>query len=233
MSTKSVVSACGLAIAALSAPAMAESSGGTSGIFDTRYCEIITVQQRLLQLTLSVYNTNGLNDCPQDAWNAIDAEALAAELSLKQVNKNGPRHWTIDGIVGRGITTEGERATFGGIEMEKRATLEMKVFEGMVGEDFYTPTEVQRDTTFIFKAGNPVFELTSPEGDVYMMQSYAQIADATLTLAQLPGLGARLELPQGWTYSTRTLGDEYRLEATGIAHVLQDDLQNSYQRRPK
>ena len=55
--------------------------------------------------------------------------------------------------------------------------------------------------------------------------------DPSQTLADLAGLGSRLSLPKGWTFSTRTLDADYLLEANGVAVVVRDELQNTYQRR--
>ena len=90
-----------------------------------------------------------------------------------------------------------------------------------------------RTTVFHYRAGRPVYELTAPNGDVYMMQSYAQIADPKLTMDDLAGLGARLKLPKGWTYRTRMLAADTALKAEGVAYVINDNLYNSYQRRPR
>lgn len=204
--------------------------GGTRGIFDDRYCEILTVERQMLMLKVTVYNTIGLNDCPGAEWDALDANALAQELEVTAVIKNGPRHWTIDGIEGRGSTIANAPTQFGGIGMTQRATLERKLLGGMT-EEPYTTEEVERDTVFIFAAGKPVFELIDPDGEVYMMQSYAQMVDPSLSLADLPDLSSRLDLPEGWTYSTRVLDADYRLEANGVAVVIRDELQNAYQRR--
>lgn len=87
-------------LAASTAAAEDATPGGASGIFDDRYCEILTVERRALKLHVTVYNTIGLSDCPQAAWDAIDADALAHSLGVNAVIKNGPRHWTIDGIAG-------------------------------------------------------------------------------------------------------------------------------------
>jgi hypothetical protein len=120
---------------------------------------------------------------------------------------------------------------FGGIEMGLRAKIETPAGQPTVGEQFYIPNEVQRDTIWIYKAGRPIFLLTSPEGDVYIMQSYAQIADPTLTYEQLPDLASRLSLPPGWSYATQTLTEDLNLASNGLAYVVNDNLYNSYQRQ--
>jgi hypothetical protein len=74
-----------------------------------------------------------------------------------------------------------------------------------------------------------VFELVAPGGDTYVMQSYAQIKDPSLTIAQLPALGRRLKPPEGWRYRTRRLRRDLVLTANGSATVIQDELQNTYQ----
>ena len=198
---------------------------------NVRYCEVIPVTRKGRTFTSWVYNTLGLNDCPAAEWDALTEDEVNKEYGSIAAKLNGPRYWVIDKIVGSGSTTTGETFTFGGIEMALRAKLETKLREGTVGEEFYVPNEVQRDTVYTYTAGKPVYELTSPEGDVYLMQSYAQIKDKNLTIDDLASLGSRLALPEGWTYTTRTLSEDYELVTTGLAYVINDDFYNSYQRR--
>lgn len=197
---------------------------------DWRYCEVIPVFADGATLAVEVYNTQGFNDCPADAWARLDAEAMAKQYGAKVVKLNGPRHWVIDRLVGSGATASGKVADFGGIQMRLAGTLQTKVWEGAVGEKLYTPNEVHRDTVYTYRAGRLVYELTAPDGEVYAMQSYAQIADPNLKLADLEGLGARLQLPAGWSYRARKLEADLELKADGLAYVINDDLYNSYQR---
>ena len=198
---------------------------------NVRYCEVIPVTRERRTLTSWVYNTLGLNDCPAAEWDALTEEEVNEEFGSIAAKLNGPRYWVIDKLVGSGSTASGERFTFGGIEMELRAKLETKLREGTVGEQFYVPNEVQRQTVYTYLAGKPVYELTSPEGEVYIMQSYAQIKDKNLAIDDLASLGGSLSLPEGWTYSTRTLDEDYELVTSGLAYVINDDFYNSYQRR--
>jgi len=201
---------------------------------NVRYCEIIPVTREGRTLTSWVYNTLGLNDCPAAEWDALTEDEVNAAYGSIAAKLNGPRYWVIDQMIASGSSTKGETFAFGGIEMALRATVDSGLREGKegtVGEEFYIPNEVQRDTVYKYKAGQPVYELTSPEGDVYIMQSYAQVKDKNLTIDDLASLGSKLSLPEGWTYTTRTLPEDYDLVTTGLAYVINDDFYNSYQRR--
>jgi hypothetical protein len=93
----------------------------------------------------------------------------------------------------------------------------------------YSVNKVARHTVFHFDAGRPVFELVAPNGQRWVMQTWSQIVDAKLGLADLPGLGRRLNLPEGWRYETRILTERLSVDtSTQDAHVMQDDLTNSY-----
>jgi hypothetical protein len=197
---------------------------------DYRYCEIIPVFLDGLSYRVEVYNTLGSNACPADLWAGIDAGAIQRQTGAVAVKINGPRYWVMNSITGSGATAAGKVVDFGGIEMTQRAVLQAKIWQGTVGDKFYTPNEVQRTTVFLYRQGSQVYELTSPDGAVYRMQSYAQIADPSLTIADLETLGARLDLPQGWTYQARVLTEDSALKVEALAYIINDNLYNSYQK---
>jgi hypothetical protein len=64
---------------------------------------------------------------------------LAKQLKVGFVKLNGPRYWTLDEIEAKGASISGEMATFGGIGMVHRATLQTTI-----GDKFYTPNTVKR-----------------------------------------------------------------------------------------
>ena len=115
--------------------------------------------------------------------------------------------------------------------MNLRATVQVSLLKQLMGSKQYTPNEVTRTTNFIYRAGSAVYELTSPAGEVYVMQSYSQIANPALSMKDLPVLNEQLKLPAGWTYRSRVLDQDLYLVVNGVAYVLQDNLFNSYQRR--
>lgn len=199
-------------------------------LHDVRYCEIIPTYRRGINLRTEVYNTLGLNDCPAEAWVALDSESLKAELGAVHLSLNGPRYWVLNELhaVG-GVTLAGGTTTFGGVEMSLRGVLETRIGGDLVGDKLYTPNTVQRDTRFIYHAGTRVYELVAPDGAVYIMQSYAQLTDPALTLADLTDLGSRLTLPEGWVYRSRVLDEVLIVASGGQATVINDDFYNSYQ----
>ena len=236
-SDEATTSAAAAAQADPSAAASAAADEGTTGLRNARYCEIIPTVRDKATMVSYVYNTLGFNDCPTETWATLTEDIVNEEYGAEATKMNGPRWWALDAIVGSGESATGETFTFGGeggLEMGLRATLETKIGAPTVGDQAYAPNEVARDTVFTFVAGEPVFELTDPEGNVYMMQSFTTIVDPELTYEALPTLGERLQLPEGWSYSTRVLDADYNLSTAdtgGNAFVVNDDLMNSYQRR--
>ena len=227
---------------AVSAPSNASASGGASstsagtappqtGLRDARYCEIIPTWTQGNTVTTKVYNTLSYNDCPAVRWNAITERQVNGELGSESAKWNGPRHWVMDTIQASGSSATNETITVNSVTFGIRAVITTDAGEPTVGDQFYVPNQVNRTTTFTYDDGEPVFELTDPDGNVYMMQSYAQIVDRNLSYDQLPDLGSQLELPAGWTYASRTLTEDYDLMADGLAYVVNDNLANSYQRR--
>jgi hypothetical protein len=197
---------------------------------NVRYCEVLVSYRRGATLQTEIWNTLGLNDCPAEAWTQLDAAALQEELGAVNVFLNGPRYWVLDeiGALG-GVTSADNRATFGTIEMAQRAVLETRLRDDLVGEQFYTPNTVQRDTRYVFYAGELIYTLTDPSGVVYVMQSYAQIVDPELIIADLEMLGERLTLPEGWRYAAVRLDFDLILLSGGEATVIQDNFYNTYQ----
>ncbi|MCB0949090.1 MAG: hypothetical protein KDB44_07390 [Mycobacterium sp.] len=172
----------------------------------------------------TVYNTFGLNDCPADLWSQLDAEAVAKHHGAAAALLNGPRYWLMDSIE-KAPTGPPEIATFGGIDMIRQATVKLTSMNPAP----YRPNSVTRNTVFVFDSGKPVFELIDPDGRHWVMQTWSQVVDPTLSYEDLANLATRLRMPDAWTYRARVLDEELRIDTTTeAAQVLQDDLTNSY-----
>jgi hypothetical protein len=215
-------------LAALASSATAE--GEVTGVRDRRYCEILIVRRTGLKLEADVYNTLGLNDCPQAQWAAIGPAKIKNERHALTIVMNGPRHFVMDRIV---IERHAQPpADFQGLMMNFLAVLHVP-WRDLADRRPYTEHTVSRSTRFSFDPGARVYELVSPSGDVYVMQSYSEIVDPNLRMADLQNLGGRLKLPAGWTFSTRILSAPLTMIATGEAHIVQDEFENTYQSLPR
>ena len=177
------------------------------------------------------YNTLSLPDRLSDEqFRALDADALKAEFGGDGIWLNGPRRAQMDEASAE-VLDDGRVTSVGGIPMQIVAKVripDVRMFAGR--RPAYTETEVERSTTWVFHAGEPVHELIAPSGGVYAMQSASLIRDPNLT-EQLPNLGERLQMPDGWTYRVRTPDQDLVVQARdGVAHVVLDEFENNYQR---
>ncbi len=191
-----------------------------------RYCEVLLLNPGPGGLVADVYNTYGLNDCPQSEWEQLDASELAVENDVTLANLNGPRYWLMD-TVEQLDTGEQPHKTFGALEMIQRATV--AIADPVTAQQPYTVNSVDRAASFTFGAGSTVYEITDADGAAYVMQSWSQERDPNLDEAALAGLGSRLALPAGWTYGARRLDAALRVDTTAaVAQVIQDEFRNSY-----
>jgi hypothetical protein len=204
--------------------------GQPQALRDQRYCEVLVgAHGSYFPHELIVYNTIGLNDCPQSVWSRITTAKVKAEARAHFVRLNGPRHWTIDAFVGSELLNPAVR-TFEGLAMREAGVLRLG-FRDFLSQRPYAEHAVARKTTELFKAGLPVFQLLDSDGEVFFMQSYSLQVDPWQTMDALKTLGQRLRLPRGWSFRVVTLRSDYLLEsAGGQATVIQDDLLNTYQK---
>lgn len=190
------------------------------------YNEILIVYRYFGEIKAGVYNDIGEPLIDEDAFRAIDTDAIKKEFGAVAVLKNGPRFWVMDEITGY---YGGTARVLAGYQMNQPGVLNLHVSD-LTNRAPYTVHQVNRKTTYTYDQGKKVYELISNQGDVYTMQSASREIDATLTIAELDHLGDRLSLPDGWSYRVRVLSENATYQIDGTASVIQDELQNSYQK---
>ena len=198
-----------------------------TGMYNQRYCEYLFAKGKLPNLTATVYNTYGLNDCPPDQWAKSDPEALVKQEGALFMRLNGPRYWLIESA---SLSNPGKVKSFNGLRMRELTTVKVPIVNGMPSQESYSEVTVNRKNVFRWGKGRVIYELFAPNGRVYVMQAYSQIVDKALKRSQLAGLGSRLQPPAGWRYRARRLKRDLVLKTEGAATVIQDELQNTYQR---
>lgn len=199
-----------------------------SDLRNFRYAEVLPTFECSDGLVTEVYVTTGFNDSPEDQWYALNADDLTNELGAVKVVLNGPRHWLMSEIIrgeNNGSSGFDKIATFGTLQMQLAAQI-----SGPGDDGLYSENEVQRSTTYIFKAGTEVYKLVNPQGEEYVMQSYSRKIIPDLMIEDLASLGATLDLPSGWAFQTEILSVDLEVVADGLAFVIQDELENSYQK---
>jgi hypothetical protein len=208
------------------APVAAE--GFRDNLRGARYGEIVLVKTGFFTLTGKVYNTLGLNDCPEKEWKALSPTSIKLSHHAVAVLLNGPRCFLMDQA---SILKPGKVQNFGALQARHLANVKITPAILLKGKAKpYTENPVTRTSVFRYMKGRNLYELVSPQGAVYAMQSFSMQVDPKQTLSTLPKLGSRLHLPQGWKFRVVKPDSDLTLEAKGKAIVLQDELENSYQR---
>lgn len=211
-------------------------------MFEHRYCELLLIT---IGQAIDLWGTQGVNTCPAEQWESVNFAAVANAYGADAWSENGPRFFTVDAGDPDLIAPNPNYLTaqFGPLEMRflarvippnagtARASPPRASAMSMPPGSAYQVATVLRNNTWLFYAGRRVYELTGPDGNRYIMQSYSQIVDENLQLEDLESLGARLALPSGWSFSTRVLVESLAVapESGSGARVVQDDLANSYQ----
>jgi len=191
-----------------------------------RYGEVLAVYLRENGLEAEVFGTQLINDCPQELWDTLNAETVAAEMGAIMAKLNGPRYWTLDGFGTKLQPMEPIMRDFNGIMMRRIAVVELGP-EPKLGP--YNAMKVNRQVIFFFDAGQTVHELVDPEGLAYVMQALCVGVDPTMSVESLDTLGERLAMPEGWSYRSRVLTEDLIIDTTTtVATVLQDEFENSY-----
>lgn len=194
-----------------------------------RYCEVLIASLNSGQIQADVYATIGCNTCPQEDWEALDFDSIASEYNALMAIENGPRYWVLDSIDGS-ENPSGPMCgtTFGNLDMTLQASVVVPAGGG--GNSAYTPTTVDRTTTFFYNEGREVYQLKSATDSCYIMQSYTELIDNTLEISALSGLGQQLNLPSGWEFTSQKIDSDLQVSTiNGQATVVTDELRNTYQ----
>jgi hypothetical protein len=237
--TKEALVSAGVALlcaAALVRSAAAETLAPTKGIegkdlhvSDGRnmpFCEIEVVAG--FPPLVNFENTTGASDCPPDKFDAIDTKELTKAIGAEWIILNPRRHWTMDQMW---VFNIGDTYDFAGVKatwMGSARPLDMvKAFSGE-----YQPFETNRASKYLYEKGKPVYLLTPPDKrGVFVMQSWTNHLDKSVTADKLPDLGTILTLPKGWTFSVKTLDQDLTIAPPApdyTAHSLVDNLKNVY-----
>ena len=186
------------------------------------------------------FNSLGVvDDVPDEEFDArfraLDPVALQKEYGGDGVRFNGPRRFLGDRFTGVAFG-HGKQSMLGPIPMYLYGVFTAPSFDGfMSGKQVpYVETPSRRSTTWFWNAGSEVYELVSPEGAVFVMQSASLMIDPNNTVDKLPTLGERQSRPEGWQFRVRTLEEDLtmvaRVDSDPPNTIVLDEFENNYQR---
>lgn len=203
---------------------------GLKDLRGKRYCEIWVVSGSVKNLLVTVYNTIGCNDCPEDIWKKFDKDKLRDSLKVKTVLLNGPRVFVLDKL---GFDYEVQKPLgFQRLQVTEVATMPVTLKMVMHGKPkpFHEHALI-RKTNNIYEKGKKVYKLISPK-HVYIMQSYFAEPIEGKPLVLPDNLTGKITLPEGWKFETEVLKEELVAgpDASGKSFILQDYNRNTYLR---
>ena len=170
---RGILSAVGALVLLLAPAAQARKPLVRDEMRNTRYCEIFTVDLAPVAVA-TVWNSLGLNSCPQAWWDGLDTRALAAEHGDDLALLNGPRSFIMDRAKAKDY---GPVTTFAGKRMRDVAAIDLATV-GLAPPPAFTDVRIDRRNTWTWDAGKKVFELRRPER--------ARLRDAVLLASGRP-----------------------------------------------
>ena len=168
-------------------------------------------------------------------FRALDPDALRDVHGGDAVRFNGPRRFLADRFTAEAVDG-GKLSMLGDTPMYTYGTFVVPDFDAFIAgkQTPYRETVSRRTTTWFFEAGSEVYELVSPEGIAFVMQSASLMIDPENTVDRLPTLGERLSLPEGWQFRARTLEEELVMpvgyDDDPPNTIVLDEFENNYQR---
>lgn len=175
------------------------------------------------------------NEVMDARFRALDADTLIKKYGGDGVIFNGPRRFVANSLVGLIAWDGGKKTVIGTIPTRVLGLFETPDLDKAANDELpsYHVLTSKRSNSFVFNAGETVHELITPEGAVYTMFSLSLRIDPKNTIENLPTLGERLKLPEGWKFRSRKLDQEMILTSTADSEppntIVLDELVGNYQ----
>lgn len=194
-----------------------------SEVFGQHYCEIVSTRD---YTHFVIYNSANPNDCPRHWWSALKMMKLKRYLNANFIHLQGPNIWMVDKIIYPQSSislTEVEGKKF---QVVGRFHLEWTQL--MQNHGPYVDYAINKDHILHWNQGRRIYQLRDPSGHYYVLYGLSHKSK------NIEEWKNRLQLPKGWQMSEGILAQNYELEPNGqLIHVIQDNLDNNYQRLSK
>jgi hypothetical protein len=194
-----------------------------------RFCEVgLITGTRPGNAVGNVWNTTGVSDPTPEQFATLDAKKIAKENHAPRAWLNPVRRWMFDEMDSWEV---GEDREFDGIKFTWVAVAGAETAKTV--QRPFAPGHIYRNNAFTFNEGSEVYVLDAPDGEVFVLQSFTQAFDPTLSEDNLAELGDKLTLPDGWAFRSKVLDNDLVVSTHNLsghlAHIVQDNLHNTYQ----
>jgi hypothetical protein len=195
-----------------------------------RFCEVgLITGTSQDNAVANIWNTTGACDPTPEQFDALDADTIERESRALGAWLNPVRHWMFDRL---DVGEAGNDRTFGSITGTWMGVVGAATVTQAAVQSSYGPGYVYGTSTFSYDRGSEVYLLQAPDGEVFVMQSFARQSDPALSEDNLAHLAGRLDLPAGWGFRAEVLDHDLEVSSArhdNLAHVVQDNLHNVYQ----
>ncbi|HEX6932573.1 MAG TPA: hypothetical protein VF162_10550 [Streptosporangiaceae bacterium] len=201
----------------------------TQGMRGYRFCEVgLITGTSEDNAVANIWNTTGACDPTPEQFGTLDAGAIARDNGAARAWLGPLGRWMFDSL---DVRQAGDDRTFGSITGTWMGVAGASTVTQAGDSDTYSPAYIYRDNSAIYAGGSKVYLLDAPDGEVFVMQSFAGRWDPARSDDNLAHLSGRLDLPPGWGFRTEILDQDMEVTSNpdNLAHVLQDNLRNVYQ----
>lgn len=193
-----------------------------------RFCEVGLITGTSPDNAIAnIWNTTGACDPTPEQFDSLDADTIALENGAMHTWLNPVRHWMFDRL---DVWEAGDDKSFGSITATWVGVVGAATLMQTTDEGSYRPAYAYSSSTFTFTKGSQVYLLDAPDGEVFILQSFARHLNPTLGEGDLAHLYRWLDLPHRWGFRAERLDQDLEVlpNPDNLAHVLQDDLHNVY-----
>jgi len=195
-----------------------------------RFCEVALINGTSKGNAIAeFYNSTGVDDPTPERFAALDEKKLAKENHARKAFCNPVRYWMMDEFW---CNEAGVDHTFGDIKMTWMGVVPVEELEKSVTKGHYNPGYIFRNSQYKFNKGSEIYILDSPDGEVFVMQSFTSFVQKQVDINHIKDLGPLLHMPPGFKFRSVVLDRDLIVnqeKTKYLAHVFQDDLKNAYQ----
>jgi hypothetical protein len=192
-------------------------------VYGKRYCEIVSTSDFS---NFVIYNSDNINDCQHHWWSSINEMKLKRFLKANFVHFQGPNTWMIDNIIYPNSNDFNMKVS--GKNFQQVGQFKMEWNKLLKNHGPYVDYTITKNHLYGIRRGREVYELKDASGHYYVLYGLS------MDIKDIQQLRNQLKLPKGWQFIQGSLPSDYVINPSkSTIHIIQDNLNNNYQRVAK